>query len=226
MGVPNLSRDALIPRQVHRAWLGGSEPEWTRPFADTWRRPGWQLVEWNDDNVESLFPLHNQAVYDAAEEIAPNHVGQLRSDVLRYELLWRFGGIWVDTDSELLQPLDSLIDGLECFAAWEVQTQWIANGLMGSRPGHPFIWRLIDGLQRNVARESRSKPNRMTGPQYLTRTWRQHGETDGVAVLPQRLIYPYGYAEIADHGPGDEWPDAVVAHHWQNKRRERSIPVG
>lgn len=209
----------MIPKLIHRAWLGGPEPEWTRPFAETWLHPGWTLAEWTDANIESVFPLVNQDIFDRAEEIAPNHVGQLRADVLRYELLWRFGGVWVDTDSECLKPLDPLIEDTHCFAAWEVQTKWIANGLMGAVPHHPFIWRLIDGLAANVRREHGNKPNRMSGPRFLTRLWFQYGEHDDVRVLPQRLIYPYGWNELErEH---EDFPDAYQRHWWHNKRRER-----
>lgn len=213
-----------IPRLTHRVWLGGPEPEWTAGFAETWQRPGWQLVTWDEEDIRSAFrPLRNQAIYDAADELAPDHVGQLRSDVVRLEILYMYGGLYVDTDFECLRPIDDLIEDLDCFAAWEVQDRWIANGLMGATPGHPFIGRLIDGLPSSVAHNRGLRPNRMTGPKYLTRMWREHGE--GVEVLSQDLIYPYGWAEIGAHGPGEVWPDAVACHHWQNMRRERGVPA-
>jgi inositol phosphorylceramide mannosyltransferase catalytic subunit len=213
-----------IPRLFHRVWLGGPEPDWLRSLADTWAaHPGWELRRWDDERVRELFPLHNQDVYDRAPELAPNHVGQLRSDVVRYELLHRFGGVYVDADFECLRPLDALLEGASCFAAWEVQDRWIANGLMGCERGHPFLARLVDGLAANVRREAGHKPNRMTGPRYLTATWRRYGRRE-VKVLAQRLVYPYSFAEIAVHGPGDAFPGAYTAHHWLNKRRERGVP--
>lgn len=213
-----------LPHVVHRLWLGGEEPAWTRPFYATWERPGWTVQQWGEQEVEALFPLVNQDVFDHAEKIAPNHVGQLRSDVLRYEILWREGGVYADCDFELLKPLDPLIAGAECFACWEVQDKWLANGLIGCTPRHPFMARLIDGLAENVNRERGSKPNRLTGPQYLTRMFREHGE--GVTTIDQRLAFPYGWREIERFKPSDRWPvDAVLVHHWHNKRRERGVPV-
>ncbi len=57
----------MIPRIIHRIWLGGDEPEWLQAFAATWSRPGWQIWQWTDANVPSLFPLRNQTIYDGAE---------------------------------------------------------------------------------------------------------------------------------------------------------------
>lgn len=96
---------------------------------------------------------------------------------------------------------------------------------MGSVPGHPFIGRLIEGIPENVRRNEGQRPNRLTGPQYFTRQWRDHGRRT-VAVIEQRLIYPYGHGEIAEHGPGEDWGDAMCVHHWQNARTRFGVPVG
>jgi mannosyltransferase OCH1-like enzyme len=213
----------VIERTVHRIWLGDSpEPEWTRAFAATWQRPGWELRQW--DGPGELYPLRNQDVYDRAEEIAPEHVAQLRADVLRYEVLHRCGGVYVDVDFECLRPIDKLLEGVECFAAWEEQERWIANGFMGAARGHPFIDLLISELAAHVAAQPFRKPNRLTGPQYLTSMWRAHGK--GVIVLPARLVYPYLYTQISEHGPGDSWPEAYAVHHWMHWRRKQDAPSG
>lgn len=211
----------LIPRIVHRIWLGGDEPEWARRFANSWSRPGWEIRLWTDANVGSLFPLRNQAVYDRAEEIAPAHIGQLRADVLRYEILERFGGIYVDADFELLRPLEPLICGVGSFAAWEAQDRWIANGLMGAVPGHPFIRRLVKGLSASVVQRPGQRPARTTGPQYLTRTYRRTGELE--RILDQSAVFPYNWDEVAERGPGEDWGEAIAVHHWANQRRERGL---
>lgn len=213
----------LVPRVIHRLWIGGAEPEWTQPFAESWLHPGWELRRWSDANVGELFPLRNQAIYDAAAEIAPDHVGQLRSDVLRYEILHRFGGIWVDADMECLRPLDELLEGISCFAAWEVEGRWVNNAILGSTAGHPFLEGLISGLAASVERNRGRKPNRISGPQYLTRLWRRGSH--GLMVFPQECFYPYGFDEIAEHGLGEDWPGAYAVHHWANRRREKEVPA-
>lgn len=213
----------MIPRLVHRLWLGSPEPEWLRGFAAGWRRPGWELWQWGDDDVAALFPLTNQDVYDRAEEIAPANVGQLRADVLRYELLYRFGGVYVDADFECLRPIDGLLEA-DCFAAWEVQDRWAANGIMGATLGHPFIARLIDGLEARVVDPQGRRPNRLTGPHYLTTLARAHPEE--ITVFPQDWFFPYGWREIRERKPGDRWPkEALAVHHWLNQRCEQGVPV-
>lgn len=210
-----------IPRVVHRVWLGGPEPEWMRKLGRTWDRPGWTLRQWGAHEIRLLFPLRNQELYERAEEIAPSHVGQLRSDILRYEILHRCGGVYVDTDFELLRPIDELLAGVECFFAWERPGRWINNAIIGATRRHPFLARLIDGLGANIARRRRgARPNKLSGPQYVTGVWRDH--PDGVRVFPRGWFYPYLWDEL--ERAAEEFPEAYCVHHWANRRRERGVP--
>lgn len=215
----------VIPRVFHRIWVGGAEPEWMARLADSWREhhPGWELRQWTDDTVPDLFPLHNQAVYDQAEVTAADHVGQLRADVLRLEILYRFGGVYIDADFEALRAIDSLLDGVDAFAAWEQQDKWVNNAILGCVPRHRFVGRLVDGLADHVDRHMGARPNVLTGPRFVTEVYRRcPGE---LTVFDQRLFYPYSHRDVARVAVDDTWPDAVAVHHWANKRRERGVGV-
>lgn len=203
--------------------MGGPEPEWLRSYASTWRdhHPTRELISWTDETVPDLFPLHNQEIYDRAEQITPRNVGQLRSDVLRYEILWRFGGWYVDADFRCLRPLDPLVEGLDCWATFEKQDTWVANGLMGAPPEHPFVGRLIDGLAASIRAHPGARPARSTGPRYLTGLWRKH--PDELSVLPERLFYPYSHSDVEKHPVDQDFPGCYAVHVWRNQRRERGL---
>lgn len=209
----------MIPRVFHRAWLGGPEPAWLRPFAASWERcnPGWRLESWDDERVARL-GLRHQDLYDQAEQIAGRLAGQFRADILRLELLERYGGVWVDADQEALAPIEPHLQGISAFAAWE-DSEWIANGVMGAVPGHPFIRRLVDGLPASVAAHPGARPAMMTGPRYVTREWRQ--DPGDFTVLDKQLFYPYLYDDLQPLGR--DYPGSVAVHHWHNKRRD-SMP--
>lgn len=212
----------MIPRVIHRIWLDGDEPEWTRVFAGTWDQPGWTVEQWDEERLrEELFPLDNQPLYDRAEEIAPGNEGQFRTDLARYELLYRRGGVYVDADFECLRPIDPLIGDLDCFAAWEKQDQYVNNAIMGCIPEHPFLGRLVVGLSFNVAAQLGHRPNVMTGPHYVTRTWDYFSAE--CYVFPEKLFYPYAYNELHRHK--ETFDDAYAVHHWANQRRRRNVPL-
>lgn len=211
----------MIPETFHRVWVGGPEPSWLQGFAGTWTQhnPGWTLCQWDDVQVERLRPLVNQDVYDRAELLAGKLAGQLRADVLRLELLWRFGGVYVDADFEAVAPLGPLIEDVGLFAAWEKQDVWVNNAIMGASREHPFVGRLIEDLPRSVAENAGARPATMSGPKWLTRMVQDHGPD--MVVFDQRLFYPYGHRDVRRVDPSQRWDGAVAVHHWANKRRER-----
>ena len=190
-----------------------------REFAAGWRRlhPGWEYRLWGDGDLP---PLRNRDLYDRADELCPGLEGQLRSDIVRYELLYQFGGVWVDVDFECFKAIDGLLPGVSCFAAW-VTGEWLNNAIMGAEPGHPFIGRLIEGLPASIAERPGEAPRVVSGPQYLTRQWRERGE--GVTVFPKETFYPYLWSEL--ERSGGRFPRAFAVHHWGNRRRERGRPL-
>lgn len=203
-----------IPETFHFMWFGGEIPQELAMYPISWinRHPGWQVQIWNENNLPAL---RNQDLFDNAEEIAGDCAGQLRADVARLEVLEEFGGVYVDCDFECLKPITPLLDGVECFAAWEEQDKWINNAIFGSVPHHLFLRDLIKNLPDNVERKKRHRPNVMSGPQFVTPVW-MSGFYKDVRIFPQSYFYPYSYSEL--DRSGDEFPDAYAVHHWNNKR--------
>lgn len=203
---------AGIPTQFHSIWVGDPMPDHLREYVASWTRvhPGWEHRVWGDDDLDWL---QNQALFDAAEDHAEN-TGQFRSDVARYEILHRFGGVYVDCDFEALHPIDELVEGVDCFAAWETEGVWVNNAIMGAEPGHPLFADLIVGLPGNVERHRGARPNVTTGPQYVTPAARWHD----IRLFPSAMFYPYLWSDLGTPAERGPWPGAYAVHHWENRR--------
>lgn len=222
----------MIPRTIHRIWIGGPQPDWLDGFDRTWHHhhPHWNHVMWDDNTVRSLFPLDNQDLYDRAGELTEQgHVPQFRADVLRYEILWRYGGLYVDADFCCYRPVDPLLENCDAVSAFEVDGKWAVNGFLGATKGHRFVRRLIDGLPDSARAKAGQAPTRISGPQYLTGIWRQH--PDELTVLPRKHFFPYQPSAVdvkrfpVDHDfTGD--PDVYAVHVWRNKRRKMGLLEG
>jgi hypothetical protein len=196
-----------IPRIFHRIWLGGPMPEEFVRFGKTFEHlhPDWEMRLWNERNLPQL---RNQVAFDAAPSFAQ------KADILRYELLFAQGGVYLDTDFECLKPLDELLSAVRAFAASE-DTQWISIGILGAVPAHPLFGAVIEELPRSVASQPDAAVNVQTGPLFFTRvvTSRRLKRLDeDFVVFPPKLFYPYGAGE--KHRRHEAFPEAHAVHHW------------
>jgi mannosyltransferase OCH1-like enzyme len=197
---------------IHQMWVGGQIPDQYRQWGQELRdmHPDWDYQFWGDDDFGWLA---NQDIYDNAESLVPDHkVGQLRSNLARYEILSRYGGVWLDTDIQPLKPLYA-VWGPQAWAGWERQDEWIGTSVMGGHAGAPF-W------QACIA--AAAKPE-YPGPQevrFVTGLYREHG---GLHVYPEKTFYPYRTHDIASRP--DDYGDSLVAHHWHHLRTVRKVPL-
>ena len=134
----------------------------------TWAKlhPGWDHVIWTDANLPEM---RNIAEYHAMD------TWNGKSDILRYEVLLRHGGVYCDADSLCVRPIDELIERHRSFAVYENETDHpglIASGYVGIEAGSTLMRALVDGLTgRPVSeRESGLPAWRAVGPGYFTET--------------------------------------------------------
>lgn len=201
-----------IPTQFHFIWFGGTIPEEWEECIWSWRdrHPRWLFNVWGEDD---LFDLTNQELFDSARSLAPGSEGQFCSDIARYEILHRHGGVYVDVDMECLKPIDDLIRDEKVWAAWEETGCWVGNSILASEAGSQVLARLIGDLPTNVHLLAGKRPNRMTGPQFLTPRWL----ASEARTLPKNWFYPYLWNELDRRG--EEFPDSYAVHHWNNARK-------
>jgi mannosyltransferase OCH1-like enzyme len=170
------------------------------------------MHQWGDDNLP---PLRNQVLFDELESFSA------KSDVLRFELLWLYGGVYIDTDFECLRSIEPLLEKIRVFASF--QTDLIVNGaLMGAVPEHPFIGMLIDSLPGSVREHGSADPQLSSGPGFVTGcldTWKAEGR-EPVTLFPAKFFYPYLWYE--KHRRFEKFPDAYAIHHWAESWRDPS----
>jgi len=199
-------------------------PEHYREYGRRWEKlhPGWEVRLWTDEDFADGW-LENQDLFDGAESFVPaDAVGQFRSDVARYEILARFGGVYADCDVEPLKALDPLLD-VEAFAGWEQEGLFVGNTIIGGVPGAEFWRRMIPA----VAGASRSNKGKaatwLSGPRVVTRL---RSESDvPLTVYPQHYFFPYSYKDLQSSPELKEYPDSYAVHHWGHQRELRNRPM-
>ncbi len=206
---------AKIPRIIHQIWLGGALPEKYKAWTQTWQNwEGWEYRLWTDEDVKNL-QLLNRKQYDEAKDYGE------KSDILRYEILYQCGGLYVDTDFECLNPqfFDfahqeySFYLGIEPL---ENDRLLCGNALLASTPGHPLIEKIVEELKNQKA-VKRNHCIQKTGPRYLTNILYKHSEllgNDGL-VFPPTFFYPVLKLDTLESTKFYK-PESAAVHYWEN----------
>jgi len=204
-----------IPKIIHQIWLGSEFPEKYKALQQSWivSHPNWEYKLWRDQDIEDL-ALNNIELYKSA-----GNYGE-KSDIARYEILYRFGGLYVDTDFECLRPLDVLHHCCDfytgCVSCPHIVT---FNGLIAAVPGHPILKRCIDDLEKN----SKIKKSTLekSGPGYFTRCVLKELFNDSVGrcvIFPATYFYPWPWYKRNLNSPTFVKtlikPESFAIHHW------------
>lgn len=123
----------MIPKKIHYCWFGGNK---LTPLAqkciNSWKKfcPDYEIVEWNENN----FDIHsNKFVEDAynAQKYA------FVTDYVRLFVTYTYGGIYMDTDVEVIKPLDCFLK-YDAFSGFEKKDA-LPTGIMACGKGFPFF---------------------------------------------------------------------------------------
>jgi hypothetical protein len=185
---------APIPKVIHRVWLGDRPmPPAHVEYGRTWEQlhPDWEIRLWTDETA----PI--PACANRARSISEV------SDLVRYELMRRHGGVYVDTDIECLRPIDGLIEGVSAFSAYEVPGR-LCPALMGSVPGHPAFQRLCELVEITVG-HGHYPENAAT----VMSTFVLEPRDDVTLFGPDRF-----YPQLWDGTRSDDGEPPYADHHW------------
>lgn len=189
----------MIPKIIHQIWIGdqSKKPE---KIMNTWKlkHPDWEYKIWTEENLPSL---KNKKQFDQMEELAG------KADILRYELLYNYGGVYIDADTICLNPLDESFLTNDSFTCWEneyVTTGLIHNGHLGSCPNNELMKELIHHISlQDQIYFGPLHAWKVTGPVLLTNMVNKLRYT-------KLRIYP-SYYFIPEHFSG-------VSHYYKNDK--------
>lgn len=222
-----MARELQIPRKLHMIWVG-NDNRMPRDGIESWRtaHPDWTFRLWTDRE------LYSHGWQNAAHiaTFVRERKWPAVADLMRYEILHREGGVYVDADSHCLRPLDDWLLENEMFACW-VDTlekrKLINNAFLGSVPRNPFLAFVIEEARRKrdvLTRWSWSRLAfvkmgawRSVGPHHLTRCvdrYQGRGYAN-ITVLPSHMFSPNHFRGRVYEGNGVVYAD----HCWATTRR-------
>ena len=206
----------LIPPILHYCWFGrGDMPELAKKCMDSWRHycPEFELKLWNEDNYDVTKNAYMWAAYQAGK-------WAYVSDYARVDVVNEYGGIYLDTDVELLQPLDALRRE-QAFAGYESETE-VAFGLgFGSNSNNPALCDILE-LYAHLPWDGGKKPC----PYYQSEVLEKHGlrrdntfqRLDYMTILPVRCLCAKSISSRRER----RYPETFSIHHFAGSWTEFS----
>jgi mannosyltransferase OCH1-like enzyme len=165
LGIKPIEKGGKIPKIIHQIWLGGSLPEKFQWMADSWRvnHSDWKYKLWTDADIKN-FNLKNYKKFSEVQNYGA------KADIFRYEILERYGGVYIDIDYECLKPIDVIHESGCSFYSCVMLPGTITNAFIGCVPHHPIIKKCIEGVQSaNLQFSSYQDVIEALGPGFFTK---------------------------------------------------------
>lgn len=127
-----------IPKVIHYCWFGRNPlPEKALACIESWKKfcPDYEIKEWNEDNFDFSANRYAREAYEAKK-------WAFVSDYARLAVLYTRGGIYMDTDVEVVKPLDEFLAD-RSFIGFEGGYPILGSGILGAEAGHPWIGALL-----------------------------------------------------------------------------------
>lgn len=174
----------LIPKTIHYCWFGKNPiPEKYKKWMESWKQycPDYEIIEWNEQNYDIT---KNKYMYNAYKAKKWGFV----PDYARLDIIYNHGGIYLDTDVELIANIDELLYQ-KGFAGFE-SSKYVNLGLgFGAQRGNRLIKKLMDDYND---REFIIGKEMIASPVIQTEVLRKNGlKLNGeFQVLEDIVIYP------------------------------------
>tara|TARA_Y100000389_G_scaffold38883_1_gene33253 strand:- start:3157 stop:4626 length:1470 start_codon:yes stop_codon:yes gene_type:complete len=229
-----------IPKIIHQLWIGPKTPP--TKFMDTWKNKhepeGFEYIRWTEEEMAKRgFVSQLMDKVNAMEEMNG------KADILRWELLYEYGGFFVDADAYCIEPVTYLVEKYKAFAGYENEkvrnAGWIGNrtdyddvlarthpliatGTMAFPPKHELPRLAIEWIKNNEVSVNKTKRRawRTVGPGLLTRLYFQK-KWDDITILPSHLFLPIHSSGVTYEGhdkiyANQEWGSTKQSYDMMN----------
>lgn len=188
----------MIPKVIHYCWFGGNPlPEDAKRYIESWKKycPSYEIREWNESNFDINCCAYVKEAYEAKK-------WAFVSDYARFFILYKHGGLYFDTDVELIKPIDDII-AQGSFMGLEPQTLvQVAPGLgLGANPGLGLYKEILDKYNIRHFKKNDGSFDFTTVVTFVSDILKEHGfievnkiqEVGGIKIYPTDYFCPKNY---------------------------------
>lgn len=205
----------MIPKVIHYCWFGNNrKTRLMKKCIRSWKKlcPDYTLIEWNERN----FDISQTCAY--VQEAYSRQKWAFVSDYVRMWVLYKYGGVYLDTDVELIKPLDNLLDQPAFFGYQDERL--INTGLgCGSEKGNPVVRCILEDYEKihfiDETGEMDLMPCTVRNTRVFTAMFGQIEKNNHIVYLPNAVLYPKEYFSPIDCKTLEiEVTDNTYSIHW------------
>ena len=215
----------MIPKIIHYCWFGrGKKSELIERCIESWKKycPDYEIIEWNEDNLDVEATEYTKQAYEAKK-------WAFVSDYARLYALYHMGGIYLDTDVEILKPLDSFLDH-DSVTGFEAKDSPI-TAVMGAHKENPIIKMLLDYYNTASFINEDGSLNMLTNTHIITKYFVEQGvklngkkqTVSNMTIYKQIVFCPNNFTRIFNKPSKKSYTIHHFDQSWKNEKRNRSL---
>ena len=216
-----------IPRILHQMWIG-DKTKCPSNLMKSWKllNPSFEYIFWNEEEI-----IHRKMKFECEKQIKDIMEINGKCDIMRWEILYKYGGVFIDADSVCLEPLDDYFMKKRAFATYEnekVRKDLVATGTMGFIRQHYLCRTIIDWIKSPESDDMirNHKAWYSVGPMRLTHFLQTIKEKQDFTVFPSYCFLPIhhtgefydGHKKVYGH---QEWG---TSHQSYNTMNDITVP--
>ena len=187
-----------IPKVINYCWFGKEElPDLAKKCIASWEKhcPDYEIKRWDETNVGQIDNLYARQAFEAKK-------WAFVSDYFRLKIIYEQGGIYLDTDVELIKSLDPLTDRYDGFFGYEKGEGLVATGLgFGAEKGNKFVKAMLDEYDGISFLSESGEPDTTPCPKRNTKallslgldTAKRNQVIDNVCFLSEDVLCPINF---------------------------------
>ncbi len=214
----------MIPKIIHYCWFGPKPiPQVESRCIESWKKkfPDFEFILWNEQNFDIKSTSYTEQAY-------MNKKYAFVSDYVRVKVLFEYGGLYLDTDEEILSGFDKILDTNKNFMGF-VTRKFLGCGVMGFYKQHPLMKELLDYYNTHPFLDKNGNIDNIANTTILTDFLVLQGlkmdgtyqEINDMIIYNRDVFYPKKLSDT-EFRMGE---DTVAIHYgsssWMSERQKR-----
>ena len=204
----------MIPKKIHYVWIGGPKGNLENICINSWREklPEFEIIEWNENNFDIEKEIKGKKFL---EECYKRKLWAFISDYIRIKALYEQGGVYMDTDMQIIKDITHLLGEHKVFFGYEDEKH-ISAGIIGAEKGQKIFKEMLDFYESDILEASF-----FTIPKVITyiveKNYKQidkNNYEDGIHIYDKEYFYPFSYKEDFEYSCIKENTYGI---HWWGK---------